>query len=192
MNHLQLNPPDTATAIAFVYFDYKAKNTQNVQAVFCNLLRQLLEQSNAIPQEVCDLHELLASKRKDNDMSVAQCLSFMQSVRKQFDTVFLLFDAVDECPMHDENVNEIRSQMLSAIQKASKFARVFITSRPHVNMTQELGDCTCLEVKANDNDVCAYLKSRTAEHRILRGLIVQYPNLERDLIATICTKASGM
>ena len=192
IDYIQTNPPLSRTAIAYVYFDYKNKDTQNVLSIFCNILRQLLEQTGKVPQEIQHLYDSLPSERKENNLSMDQCIAFMQIGCQNFDKIFLIFDALDECLVQDNNSNELRSKMISTIQKASNFGSIFVTSRPHVNLTQELNDCVCLEVRASDSDMCAYLKARTADHKILRRIVDHSPALESHLIDTICSKANGM
>ena len=104
----------------------------------------------------------------------------------------MIFDALDECPVYDINASELRSKMISTIRKVSHFAATFITSRPHLNLAEELNDCTNLEIRATNSDMCAYLKARTADHAVLRRLINQDSSLETYLIDTICSKSNGM
>lgn len=192
VDHIQSNTPLSNTAVAYIYFDYKNKDTQSVLSVFCNIVRQMLEQIANVPQEIQQFYDSLPSEHKENNLNVDQCFAFILIVCKDFDRVFLVFDALDECTVHDKNSNELRSKMISAIQKVSQSGSIFVTSRPHVNLTQELNDCACLEVRATDSDMCSYLKARTADHRILRRIVDHNPALEIHLVDTICNKANGM
>ena len=192
INDLQSNPPVSGTAVAYIYFDYKNKDTHNVLAVFSNILRQLLEQLNIIPREIQELYDSISSERKENNLNIDQCFSFIQLVCKDFARTFLIFDALDECPVHDSSSNEFRSKMVSLIQRLSQLTTIFVTSRPHVNLTLEIRNCGCLDVQATDSDMCAYLKARAANHKILRRIIDQNPALENHLVDTICSKAKGM
>lgn len=192
VDYIQSNPPLPKIAVAYIYFDYKNKDTQNVLSIFYNILRQLVEQLSKVPQDIQHLYDSLPSDRKENNLNVDQCFAFMQNVCMDFDKVFLIFDALDECPVHDNNSNELRSKRVSTIQKASHFGSIFVTSPPHVNLTQELNDCACLEIRATDDDMCAYLRARTADHRILRRIVDHSPALESHLVHTICSKANGM
>lgn len=192
VDYLQSKSPLSKTAVAYIYFDYKNKDTHNILSVFCSILRQLLEQINQIPQGIQRFYDSLPSERKENNLSLDQCFGFIHTVCRDFDNVFLIFDAVDECPVHDNNSNELRSKVVSTVERASKFASIFVTSRPHVNLTLELNDCACLEVRATDSDMCAYLKARTADHKVLRRIVDHSPALEDYLVDTICKKANGM
>ena len=192
VDYLQSKAPLSRTAVAYIYFDYKNKDTHNVLSVFCSILRQLLEQIGQIPQEIQHFYDSLPSDRKENNLNLDQCFGFIHTVCRGFDNVFLIFDAVDECPVHDMNSNELRSKVVSTVERASKFASIFVTSRPHVNLASELNDCASLEVRATDSDMCAYLKARTANHKVLRRIVDHSPALEDYLVDTICKKANGM
>ena len=192
IDHLQSNCSAYHTAIAYVYFDYKSKDTQNVGAVVLMILRQLIEQVKQTPQELVDSYESLPPDRKENNLQVDQCLSFIQTTCKDFDKVFLVFDALDECPVHGDSSNELRSKMISTIQKMSLYASIFVTSRPHVNLAQQIPNCLSLEVRATHSDMCAYLQARSADYKLLRRIVDQNPALEAHLVETICSKARGM
>lgn len=192
IDHLQSNPLTSKTAVAYVYFDYKNRETQNVLAVFTNLLRQILEQVAIIPKELELCYDSQPSQRKENNMSIDQCFSFMQTVCQGFDRVFLIFDALDECTAQDDDDNEQRSKILTMIARVCRFASVFVTSRPHINLTQEISDCACLEIRATESDMRAYLEARIAKSKILCRITSQNPSLESYVIAAICSKANGM
>ena len=160
--------------------------------VFCNILRQLLERVVTVPQEIQNFYNSLPPERRENNLDIERCLLFIQLVCKEFDSIFLVFDALDECPVHDTNSNELRSRMISTIERVSHHATIFTTSRPHLNLAKEFCDCTSLEIRATDSDMRAYLKARTADHAILRRIFKQDSALENHLIDTICTKSNGI
>lgn len=191
IDQIQSNPPTSRTVVAYMYFDYKNKDAQNVLAVFSSLLRQILEATNTIPKELESHYSSRPSHRRENSMSIDECLSFLQIACESFDRIFLVFDALDECIIRDDSNNEPRSKIITMIKRASRFATIFITSRPHVNLTQEI-DCACLEIRATDSDMRSYLKARINNHKILRRIIDQSPSLESRSIDTICSKANGM
>ena len=178
--------------MAFTYFDYKNRNSQTVLPIVSSLLRKLVEKAGHTPQIISDFYGSLPPDRKNSSLEVDQCLAFLETVCKDFTRVFLVFDALDECSVHDENPGEIRSNMISAIQRLSAFASIFITSRPHVKPTREFSTCIQVDTQASDNDICAYLKARTANLKVLRTFIDQEPALGDDILDIICTKARGM
>ena len=191
-DYLQLHPPSPRTAVAFVYFDYKNRDIHDVAVVFSNVLRQLLEQAGSIPQGIRQHCEAPLAEEKENDLTINQCLSFLRALRKNFDRIFVIFDALDECPSHDNNGNELRSKMLAAMQEVSGFMSVFMTSRPSVSLTSEITWYTRLEIEASPSDICAYLETRIDNHRILGRMIAQNSILKNEIITTVCSKANGM
>ena len=192
VDHLQSVSEGSNTAVAFVYFDYKNKETQNISAVLSNILRQLLEELEDVPKEITQYYEASFSERKHSDISIDLGLSFIEITRQRFDQVFLIFDALDECPAYDSNANELRSRMLATVQRVSRYTTVFATSRPSIDLKQDIPDCVCFEIKATTGDVCAYLEARIANHEVLRRIANQNTALKHELIETICNKANGM
>ena len=192
IDHLQSSTNFSKIAVAYVYFDYKNNETQNVLVILYNLLRQLLEQLDTVPQELQRNFESFSSRRKENKMTLDECYSFIQNISQKFGKVFLVFDAVDECPVHDTNSNELRPKIISMIQKVSSSARTFVTSRPHVNLAQDLNDCISIDVRASHSDMYAYLEARIDDHTLLRKQVNQDPALKKHLIGTIGSKANGM
>lgn len=192
IDYLICNPPASHTVVAYIYFDYKDKDTHNVSAVSYSILRQLLEYIDRIPQSIQQFYDSPNRERKGDHMSVDQCVSIIQAVCRNMDRVFLVFDALDECPIHDDRANELRSKMIALIRRMSDSMTICVTSRPHLALTHELDDCACLEVRATDGDMRAYLNARMSDHKILRKILDQNPILENHLAETICSKANGM
>ena len=192
IDHLESNPPVSNCGVAFTYFDYKNRDSQTVLAIIASLLRQLIEKAGHTPQIISDFYASLPSDRKNNSLDVDQCLAFMQTVCKEFTRVFLVFDALDECSTYDANDGELRSNMISTIQKLSAFATIFITSRPHLRPTQEVLKCVPVDIQAADSDIRAYLKARIAGLQVLRIFVDQDPALRDNISDIICHRAQGM
>ena len=192
IDHLESNPPVANCAVAFTYFDYKNRDSQSVLAIMSSLLRQLLEKAGHTPRMISDFYGSLPADRKNNSLDVDRCLAFMEKICKGFKKVFLIFDALDECSDHNENVAELRSKMISTIQRLSAFATIFVTSRPHVKPTQDLFKCAQLDIRACDSDLRAYLKARIIDLNLLKTFVDKDPTLEDNIFDIICSKSEGM
>ena len=160
--------------------------------MFCSILRQIIEGTSIPLTELEQHYNSLTPERIENGMSIEDCFSFLQQFCKRVDRVFLTFDALDECPVHDDNNNEHRSKMITMIKRATQFAKVFVTSRPNINLKQDIVDCTCIEVQARESDIRTYLKTRVANQHIFQRIVRQVPSMENHLIDNICNKSNGM
>ena len=179
-------------AVAYIYFDYKSKEPQTVLAVFCSILRQIIESTSIPPTELEQHYDSLTPERIEKGLNIDDCFSFLQQLCKRIERVFLTFDALDECPILDDNNNEHRSKMINMIKRATQFAKVFVTSRPNINLKQDIVDCTCIEVQARESDIRTYLKTRVASQHIFQRIVRQVPSMENHLIENICSKSNGM
>jgi hypothetical protein len=96
---------DPSLAMAFFYFDFNNKDTP-LDVVFRSLIEQLTVQSTTIPHVL----EALFSKNVGARRSVAQeeLVSTLKTIIGGFQAVYIVFDALDECPE--------RSKFLAAIQ----------------------------------------------------------------------------
>ena len=131
-------------------------------------------------------------RRDNNDMTIQECSSFIHIVSQCFDRAFLVFDALDECPVHDKYNNEQRLKIIAMIRSACQYATIFVTSRPHIKLAQEIADCVCMEVRATEGDLRAYIKARVADHRMVRTIVKDDLALESHLEDRICSNANGM
>ena len=126
------------------------------------------------------------------NLNADECVALLGRTTEPFDRVFLLFDALDECPGFDVNNNEWRSKMVSFIDEIRGRTHVFMTSRSHAQLSLELHDCTSLEIWAKDTDIRSYVTARIADHTKLQKMIQKDPNLSEQVANTLCSKAHSM
>ncbi len=160
--------------------------------MLANLLRQLLEHLQHIPQEVQSLYGSRFVDQDQKNSTIEQWIALIELLCKKFCRTFLIVDALDECPELDDNSNEARAKMISSILRLSKSAQVFVTSRPSVDVAAKIPECMTLRIQARYSDLRSYLKARKTEHTALKKIIVQDPALEKHLKDTICRKSNGM
>ena len=140
--------------MAYIYIDYKDKERQTVTKILYSLRRQLLESMDVVPQEIQCIYDALPCDSKENTIDTNQCVSLIRKfAEEQSCRVFLLFNALDECPDMDHYSNEIRSRVISTTKTLTTFARTFVTSRSHVNLALSMPDCLYLEIRAMDSDM---------------------------------------
>jgi hypothetical protein len=154
--HCSSNP---SFAMAFFYFDFNNKDTLP-DVVFRSLIEQLTVQSTAIPHVL----ETLFSNNSGARRPVAQeeLMSTLKSIIGSFQAVYIVFDALDECPE--------RSRFLSAIQDihALEFdtLHLLVTSRKERDIEDTLSGLISHEVPMDENLVDGDIRvhvSRTLE-----------------------------
>jgi hypothetical protein len=95
---------DPSLAVAFFYFDFNNKDTPP-DVVCRSLIEQLTVQSTTIPQALETLFSKNAGARRS--MTQEELMSTLKTIIGGFQAVFIIFDALDECPE--------RSKFLAAI-----------------------------------------------------------------------------
>jgi hypothetical protein len=96
---------DPCVATAFFYFEFEEKDTLP-DVVIRSLIEQLTVQSTIIP----DALESLFAKNAGARRLVAQedLMDTLKSIIGSFQTVYLVFDALDECPERSRFLGTIK------------------------------------------------------------------------------------
>ena len=71
------------------------------------------------------------------------------------------------------------------------FARIFITSRPNVDLTK-FANGSRVDILASDSDIEIYLKSQIITNNRLSLFAAKDIKLEEDIIKNLSEKAAGM
>ncbi|KAF8514292.1 hypothetical protein JB92DRAFT_2677808, partial [Gautieria morchelliformis] len=177
---------DPSTAMAFFYFDFNDKDTLP-DVVFRSLIEQLTSQSTTVP----DALETLFSRNAGARRSVAQeeLMSTLKSIIGSFKAVYIVFDALDECPE--------RSRFLAAIKDIHNWKidslHLLATSRKERDIEDTLSGLISHEVpmdgKHVDGDIRVHV-SRTLEEDIKFRMCSAG---EKEMVMTTLTQgAQGM
>lgn len=103
-----------------------------------------------------------------------------------FSEVFIVVDALDECP------DSARIAFLDELQKLSLQTRLLVTSRPNACLDRQFSDAALLEIRARDEDIKAYLEAWIDKQALWVGLVKKDPILRDAIVAAILRKADGM
>src|SRR5947207_3526492 len=143
--------------LVYVYFDYKAQQTQTLTNVVESLLKQLVSQLETVPPELDALYE--ESIRKITRPETSKLSETLLSLLKGFCT-FAVFDALDECS--EKHQAKILS-LFSDLQKSA--CRLLVSSRPHIQCLEKLTDRLTFSVVADESDLRNYIIFRLKKER---------------------------
>jgi hypothetical protein len=119
-------------AIAFFYFDFNNKGT-HPDAVLRSLIGQISVQRPCTPNALETLFSQKASIRRSPDFS--ELMNTLKSIIGSFHAVYIIFDALDECPE--------RSCILSMLKEFHNWEirslRLLVTSRKERDIEETLG-----------------------------------------------------
>lgn len=165
------------SAIAYVYFDYKDSETQNVINVAANILKQLISQLADIPNDVMELlYDMRSNARHSLDMlSITKVIG---AIVPRFVSVYLVVDALDECESY-----ATREQFLNFVVRLEEAnnTKTLITGRPHIHPHR---NADILPIQAQDTDIETYIRVKLEDTRIKR-------ELQEEIVTKLLQTAGG-
>ena len=150
------------------------------------------------------LHEAYKKHyRNDSHPSSEELRSIFLAIARQFNSMFLVLDALDECTL-DQRVeickffSEIVESNLSTTPTSSNrgIVKLFVTSRKEPDIErvfqQQLFPKIEVEAAKVDRDIAIYVKAQI-ESRLEDGrLVLQNMELKEKILTALTTKAGGM
>lgn len=180
---LQKDYSSSSTAVMYIFCDYK-DTSQTVEQLKRVILRQLLQQLDAIPLEVEKLYETYGFK--STEPSSTQIHDLLLSVSAPFSQKFLVIDALDEVDGIDGTSE--------ALLKLSKLlgAHTLITSRWSGCLRAHILQATVVEITAQNKNVTAYVQHELQSRKRLRLFVEKELGFASEVIGTVLTHFGGM
>jgi Cdc6-like AAA superfamily ATPase len=166
INHLLKKVQHSTVGIAYIYCNYK-QGEHDVAGLLGAILKQLVQTRPSIIEPVERLHKQHSDQ--GTKPSADEIFGALQSVLAEFSTMYVVVDALDECP----NRNGTRHQFLTQLRalQAEADVRLMFTSRSDPKIVDEFREALTLEVRASDEDV----------RRFVAGQMYRLPNcIQRD------------
>ncbi|RVD89722.1 uncharacterized protein DFL_000717 [Arthrobotrys flagrans] len=155
---------DSKIGIAYIYCNFRRKDEQNIESLLASLLKQLASAQFALPTAVKEMYN--DNIKKKTRPSRDDIVRTLESVCREYERVFIIVDALDEC----QTSNNCREIFISKLfQFHSKCGtNIFITSRMLPEITEKFENCGRLEVRARDEDVRKYLDAQISNSGVKR------------------------
>jgi hypothetical protein len=141
--------------IAYIYFNFKRKDSQKLGDLLASLLHQLSKTKPSTPRVVAELYEKhhpRSTKPSTDELSVA-----LQSVSASYSKVFIIVDALDECQTDNRCRDKFLSDAFVVQEKCN--ANLFMTARFIPDITKRFDGKPSLEIRASKEDIERYLDS---------------------------------
>lgn len=174
--------------IAFLYCNYKERDTQTTQTLIGSLVQQLVQRYPDVPSGLKVLYDDHSRNRQTpTPPTVPECLQLLKSQLVYCPTTFLVVDALDECD------DQTRRELCAQLRNLPGSTHLLITSRHNPELEDQIQPSTRLEIRASNKDIEMYLEDRieNKEHRLNR-LTQKDPELRPLVVNTILDKAQGM
>ncbi|KAJ4423002.1 hypothetical protein N0V82_002396 [Gnomoniopsis sp. IMI 355080] len=117
---------DLNTAIAYYYFDFQKIDTQTTEALLRSVVANLCRQRPSLPGDIVQWHKVNKSPSMEDLERV------LKTAMEDFSNVFIIVDALDECPISE------RGEVLGVIQRLKDSGpanlHLLLTSRPETDI----------------------------------------------------------
>jgi len=153
--------------------------------MLASLLKQLLVNRKQAVSAVESLHRDFVTQHKQPTISDLE--KTIISVANEFDDIYLIFDALDEC---DENTQ--RPKILSFIGQTSRRPfKLLVTSRPHpVDIQNSFRMALKVEISAHRSDMEVVIRNKIDAKRA-QGITLS-PELANDIVRVLLQPGEGM
>jgi hypothetical protein len=117
---------------------------------------------------------------------VDEIFGALLSVAGTYSMVFIILDALDECPSDDGGRDMFLSRMFHLQGECG--ANLFVTSRPDPDLEEQFEGSKCIEFRPTDRDIRIYLESRMST---LRPDVSHDAALQEEIVTAIEMAAHG-
>jgi ankyrin repeat protein len=183
---------------AYYYFDFRSKAKQDLHGLLSSLVVQFCAKSDPCYQILLRLYSTHdnGSQLPDDD-ALVQCLKEMLAALLEQPRIYLIVDALDECPCTSGVVSP-RDSVLELIEDLVESRlpnlRICVTSRPEADILEALGPLASHTVSLHDEDgqkqdIVDHVTFVVHSDRRMRKWRVEDKKL---VIDTLSEKADGM
>ncbi|KIX00054.1 uncharacterized protein Z518_10981 [Rhinocladiella mackenziei CBS 650.93] len=181
VNHLTSTMSATARVL-YHYFDFRAEHQYHTGvAVVRNLLRQLLENDDHLPEQVLCLYEKAGqTKTEPTDKVWIDTLCKLIPSSPQ---VYVMIDGFDECPDHLGLSRFFRHLKQTA-------AKTYVAGRAPIDLPVDSTGHRWVEIIAPKSDLATFIKSCLEEDEELESLLTE--SLRDEVVETLIDYADGV
>lgn len=175
---------DTSVGIAYLYCDFRRQHEQKIEDLLLNLLKQLTEKQDSMPEKVQGLYK--EYKKQPKRPPLDDILSVLYSVSTLYSRVMFIIDALDECQA-DGCLTRLLTEIFEL--QAKKGANIFSTARFIPDILETFKESLSLQIRAQDEDVQRYIANHIAR---LPSFVLNDADLQSKVKATVSKAVDGM
>ena len=186
IRHLQEKKVTDTIGVAYLYFSYKDTEKQTLLNLIASLLQQLVTQKPLLLQEVRDLYQQHVTHH--TRPSAGECSQLLQTVIWSFTQVYIVVDALDECPER----GEVRNIFLTQLFSLQPIANLLLVSRTIPSLESTLERAVRIKLEPHEEDIRNYLLQRLKETPSMKRHFDDEPSLPETIISRLTQKIKGM
>ena len=185
IDHLEQLHRREDTGVAYIYCVHNSPN-QTPSNFLGSLLQQLAMQSVVLLDDIKSCHKHHA--RYGTRPSLSEISRLLRSQVDKFDNVFIVIDALDECPELDQT----RQAFLAEVRGLLPNIRLMATSRNIPSIENIFKHDTRLEIHAQDQDVRKFIESQMEHRDDLVDLLEGHDDVRSSITSKVLKKTNGM
>jgi hypothetical protein len=155
--------------IAYFYFSFSDNQRQSVESFLRTIVRQLLQQRRSIPDGVRDIY----NKFKHGKPPLSVWVDVLKALLSLEGDIFIIVDALDECPAHDGEQALLLQTLKSLKQTQNRKFRLLFTSRKEISIERILSDLVTtpplgIQTSQVDKDIRTHIQAQLQSHPNMR------------------------
>ncbi|KAF9891451.1 hypothetical protein FE257_003917 [Aspergillus nanangensis] len=183
-HYLQDRYGDDEVGFACFFCDFRRHNEKDISKFLLSLLCQLVQQQGFIPESIENWYAKF--KKRRSLPLLREIEQVLHTVCRQFERLYVVVDALDECQGEDRTYDEEIFEALRTLQTETG-ARVFLTSRVIPVIKETFQGSLLLQIHAHEEDLRLFVKSRLS-----RSGLKRFRNLFDSIITEVVKAAEEM
>ena len=177
INYLSVSMKNKNIGIAWLYVDYRERDSHTLENFYANLLHQLFKQIGGLSKSMM---KSLGSKREEAKPTAAEYKSWLQEEVEKFERTIIIIDALDEM-----RTEELCKQLIDELRSLTPRIHLLVTSRSEVQLPIMSDDLIEIDIRPRKDDVILFIESRLQDSPLLWGHISKTPSLRDRTIVLV-------
>jgi hypothetical protein len=178
-------------AVTYFFFDFNDAAKQEVSYCVSSITAQLCSQTNVIPAQLTQLYKHCNYGMKQPNLSELKEILF--NVIKNLEQVFIVIDALDECPKNGER-EDLLGMILDLKSRSLPNLHVFASSRREPDIEEALVPLlTIPAIPVEGSQVNADIRLHIASQLPIYSKLNKWPEeVQADIEESLAAGANGM
>lgn len=176
---------------AYFYCNRNENDRREILSILRSFARQLSaisrEKERGVQKSLLQLHKECLDQSREPKL--VDCKSLIREFINLYPRTTIILDALDECDK--DKREELIAFFDEIIVSAVRPVKVFISSRPDVDIKEGFSDRSNIEIQATDNqdDISLYVRTQMSKHRRWSKFSL---SLREEVVETLETRGNGM
>lgn len=177
---------NSSVGLAFFYCEFREHVT--LDTILSCLLGQLARSLPIFPEPLENLYEEHLERR--TRPTANSLLDALDLIISRFVKVFIVIDALDECPLSG-GTRFALLKSISALQEKHDLG-FLATSRDNPDIAARFDGKPCLRIRANEDDIEKFLRGQMGQMGVVPDFVRRKRELQKEIVVEITKAVDGM